>query len=191
VKLGPSAKVPLTARDSTSRPRRSSRVPATKKSGKKTFSYATSRPEVGAPRRNYLVTSVTEKEKQAITEYCSRRGISVSAFLADLVLEDAKRPPNGKPENEELTVTLKLPTRDIDKMRIFARLEEKTIEELLQELVQPGVQKRQTASALEMQTLRCWLSNEEHRTIKKYLAKHRLSARNYLALLALKAINQR
>jgi hypothetical protein len=166
-------------------------VPATKKSGKKTFSYATSRPEVGAPRRNYLVTSVTEKEKQAITEYCSRRGISVSAFLADLVLEDAKRPPNGKPENEELTVTLKLPTRDIDKMRIFARLEEKTIEELLQELVQPGVQKRQTASALEMQTLRCWLSNEEHRTIKKYLAKHRLSARNYLALLALKAINQR
>jgi hypothetical protein len=166
-------------------------VSAPKRSGKKTFSYAMSRPEVGAPRRNYLATSVTEKEKQAITEYCSRRGVSVSAFLADLVLEDAKRPPNRRPEDEELTVTLKLSSRDIDKMRIFARLEEKTIEELLQELVQPGVQKRQTASALEMQTLRCWLSNEEHRTIKKYLAKHRLSARNYLALLALKAINQR
>ncbi len=114
----------------------------------------------------------------------------MSAFLADLALKDAKRPPNSGQENEEITVTLRLSSRDIDKMRIFARLEEKTIEELLQELVEPGVQKRQTATALEMHTVRCWLSNEEHGIIKKYLAKHRLSARSYLALLALKAINQ-
>ncbi len=180
----------LTGERPTTTARRKSGRPARKKPAKKAGAYAVSRPETGAPRHNYLVTSVTQKEKEAITEYCSRHGISVSAFLADLALKDAKRPPNSGQENEEITVTLRLSSRDIDKMRIFARLEEKTIEELLQELVEPGVQKRQTATALEMHTVRCWLSNEEHGIIKKYLAKHRLSARSYLALLALKAINQ-
>jgi hypothetical protein len=116
--------------------------------------------------------------------------MSVSAFLADLALNDAKRPSNSGQEEEEITVTLKLSSRDIDKIRIFARLEEKTIEQLLQEFVQPGVQKRQTASSLKLRSVRCWLSDEEHRIIKKYLEKHHLSARNYLALLILKAINQ-
>ena len=187
VKSGPSDKVPLIGNNLT--------AAARKKSGKnkkpdRTGPYAVTRPEVGAPRRNYLATTVTEKEKETIEEYCSRHGMSVSAFLADLALTDAKRPPNSGQEQEEITVTLKLSSRDIDKIRIFARLEEKTFEELVQEFVQPGVQKRQTFSSLDMQTIRCWLSNEEHRTITKYLAKHDLTARSYLALLALKATNQ-
>ena len=188
VKLGPSDKAPLIGSNLTAAARNKSGT--NKKSAKKTGAYAVTRPEVGAPRRNYLATSVTEKEKETIDEYCARHGMSVSAFLADLALEDAKRPPTSGREQEEITVTLKLSSRDIDKIRIFARLEEKTIEELLQELVQPGVQKRQTFSSLEMRSVRCWLSNEEHKIIKKYLAKHRLSARNYLALLALKATDQ-
>ena len=185
-KSGPSANVPLIEKHLTTTGRKKSGK--NKKPAKKTGSYAVSRPEVGAPRRNYLATRVTEKEKKAVEEYCSRHGMSLSAFLADLALKDAKRPPDSG--QEQITVTLKLSARDIDKIRIFARLEEKTIEELLQEFVRPGVQKRQTASSLEMRSVRCWLSNEEHRIIKKYLAKHRLSARSYLALLILKAINQ-
>ena len=188
VKSGPSDKVPLIGNNLTAAARKKSGK--NKKPAKKTGSYAVSRPEIGAPRHNYLATRVTEKEKKAVEEYCSRHGMSVSAFLADLALKDAQRPSKSGQENEEITVTLKLSPRDMDKMRIFARLEEKTIEKLLQELIQPGVQKRQTATTLEMHTVRCWLSNEEHRIIKKYLAKHRLSARSYLALLALKAINQ-
>jgi hypothetical protein len=188
VKSGPSDKVPLIGNNLTTAARKKSGT--NRKPAKKTGSYTVSRPEVGAPRRNYLATSVTEKEKETIDEYCARHGMSVSAFLADLALKDAQRPPNSGQEEEEITVTLKLSSRDIDKIRIFARLEEKTIEKLLQELVQPGVQKRQTATSLEMRSVRCWLSNEEHRIIKKYLAKHRLSARNYLALLALKATDQ-
>jgi hypothetical protein len=142
-----------------------------------------------SPRRHYLVTTVTQKEKEAIQKYCDERQISVSAFLADVALEDAQR-STKKLEDQEITITLKLPARDIDKMRIFARLEEKSVEDLLRQLLQPSFQKRQTVTALEMHTLRCWLSDEEHRIIKKYLAKHRLSARNYLSLLALKAINK-
>jgi len=156
-----------------------------KKSGVKTLP----RQKAGAPRRHYLVTTVTDIEREAIMKHCARHNISVSAFLADLALKDAQR-SKAKREDEEITVTLKLSARDIDKMRMFARLEEKSLEELLHDMLEPSFKRRQTATALEMHSLRCWLSDDEHRTIKTYLAKHRLSARSYLALLALKAINE-
>lgn len=149
------------------------------------------RGKAGAPRRHYLVTTVTELEREAILKYCARHKLSVSAFLADLALRDAQRSARAKREDEEVAVTLRLSARDIDKMRIFARLEEKSVEELLREMLEPTFKRRQTATALEMHSLRCWLSDEEHRTIKAHLAKHRLSARSYLALLALKAIHNR
>jgi hypothetical protein len=161
-----------------------------KKAAVKSGLQVPARDRAGAPRRQYLVTTVTKKEKDAILKYCERHKRSVSAFLADLALADAQK-AKSKPEDEEVTVTLKLPARDIDKMRMFARLEDKSVEDLLRQALQPSFQKRQTATALEMHTLRCWLSNDEHRIIKKYLAKHRLSARSYLALLAIKAIDGR
>ena len=162
---------------------------AAKKAAAKTGAIAPIRDRAESPRRHYLVTTVTQKEKEAIQKHCDERQMSVSAFLADVALEDAQR-ASKKLEDQEITITLKVPALDIDKMRIFARLEDKSVEDLLLELLQPSFQKRQTVTALEMQTLRCWLSDEEHRVIKKYLAKHRLSARNYLALLALKAISK-
>jgi hypothetical protein len=162
-------------------------VNPSKKPGTKTLQ----RDKAGAPRRHYLVTTVTDLEREAILKHCARHKVSVSAFLADLALKDAQRSAKAKRDNEEVTVTLKLSARDIDKMQMFARLEEKSVEELLREMLEPNFKRRQTATALEMHSLRCWLSDEEHRIIKAYLAKHRLSARSYLALLALKAINER
>lgn len=154
----------------------------------KTGAHASARDKAGAPRRHYLVATVTQKEKDAILGYCDKHRKSVSAFLADLALKEAQKSAKDKLPAKQITVTLKLSARDLDKMRIFARLEDKTVEDLMRELLQPSFQKRQTATALEMHTLRCWLSNEEHQIIRRYLAKHRLSARSYLALLALKAV---
>lgn len=161
-----------------------------KKSSGKTGSVS-AREKAGAPRHQYLVTTVTKKEKESILKYCDRHKKSVSAFLAELALKDAQQSTKSQPEHEEITLTLKLPARDMDKMRIFARLEDKSVEDLLREFLEPNFKRRQTATALEMHSLRCWLSDDEHRIIKAYLAKHRLSARSYLALLALKAINER
>ena len=163
--------------------------PPLKKAGRGN-THVAPRNRAGAPRRQYLVTTVTKKEKEAILKYCEQHNKSVSAFLADLALKEAHK-SKKQAEEEEITVTLKLPAHDLDKMRLFARLEEKSIEELLRELLEPSFKRRQTATALEMHSLRCWLSDEEHRTIKAYLAKHRLSARSYLALLALKTIQNR
>lgn len=162
-----------------------------KKTSAKGATSVSARDRAEAPRRQYLVTTVTKKEKEAILEYCDQHNKSVSAFLADLALKEAQKSKKNQAEEEEITVTLKLPAHDFDKMRMFARLEEKSVEKLLREILEPSFRRRQTATALEMHSLRCWLSDEEHRIIKAYLAKHRLSARSYLALLALKAINKR
>ncbi len=164
-------------------------IPRKKRAGKR-GAYAASRPKIGAPRHRYLVTTVTGKEKDAITEYCDRHGISVSSFLAGLILEDAQRPAMSRQQGEEITVTLRLSKQDLDKLRIFARRQQKTMAEMLQEGLKPQFRKRQTPSTLQWETLRCWLSNDEHKTIMKYLDKNRLSARTYLALLALQAIDK-
>ena len=63
---------------------------APKKTVLKTGPYIPARDKAGAPRRHYLVTTVTKREKDAILKYCERQKKSVSAFLADLAL--AERP---------------------------------------------------------------------------------------------------
>jgi hypothetical protein len=147
------------------------------------------RDRAGAPRHQYLVTTVTKKEKDAILQHCDRQNKSVSAFLADLALKDAQRSAD-RSQDEQITITLRLRARDLDKMHLFARLEGKSVEALLKEHLEPSLRKRQTATTLKMHPLRCWLSDREHRIIKAHLARHRLSARSYLALLALKAIDK-
>jgi hypothetical protein len=148
------------------------------------------RPKVGAPRHKYLVTNVTPAEKHSIDDYCQRRGISVSAFLADLILKDAEKSPKSREKDEEITVTLRLSRQELDKLSILSRLRQMTMAELLQAGLEPSLSKRQSPSTVQWESLRCWLSKDEHKTIKKYLKKKHLSARTYLALLALKAIKQ-
>jgi len=163
---------------------RISGMPPSKKAGPR----QPARDKAGAPRRRYLITTVTKDEKDAILEYCDRHNKSISAFLAEIALEDAKKPAKTKEGDQEITITLKLPARDIDKMQLVARLEQKRLEDLMREMLEP-LRKRKASTALEMHTLRCWLSNGEHKTIKKHLAKHGLSARSYLAMLALRTID--
>jgi len=43
---------------------------------------------------------------------------------------------------------------------------------------------------VEWDSVRCWLSKQEHKEITKYLRSRRLSARTYLANKALQAIGK-
>lgn len=117
-----------------------------------------------------------------------RRGISISSFLAGLVLEDAKKPAKSRQTGEEITVTLRFSKQELDKLSIFARLKQKTMAELLQAGLKPTFRMRQAPSTVSWETLRCWLSPDEHETIMQHLEKNRLSARTYLAQLALNTI---
>lgn len=161
-----------------------------KKRANKRSAYALTRPKAGAPRLNYLVTNVTAEEKRAIDEHCRERGVSVSAFLAELILDDARRPRKGKEKNAEVTVTLRLSPRELEKLSILGRLQQKSMIDLLHDGLKPSLKRRQTSSDVKWETIRCWLSKSEHKIIKKYLDDNHLAARSYLAYLALKTIKK-
>jgi hypothetical protein len=167
---------------------RSNTLTSRKKRVAKRGAYALTRPKAGAPRLKYLVTNVTAAEKRSIDEYCQSRGISVSAFLAGLILKEVQKAPNSRDKDEEVTVTLRLSRQDLDKLSILGRLQQKTMADLLHDGLKPSLSKRKGPSHVEWESLRCWLSKDEHKAIKKYLDKNHLSARSYLALLALKAV---
>lgn len=154
--------------------------------------YASSRPKAGAPRHRYVVIAVTEQEKQQITEYCERHGISVSSFLAQVSLKAVQTLPKvADEEDEEITLTLRFPKQEMDKLRISARQRQKSVAEMFQEGLNPKIPRRLATNPPKWVTIRCWLSKEEHKTITKFLHKHHLSARTYLAFAVLKAIENR
>ena len=161
-----------------------------KKRVAKRATYALTRPKVGAPRRNYIVTKVTAAEKQEIDEFCQRRGTSVSAFLAEVCLKEIREASKRLEKDEKVTVTLSLSRHDLDKLNILGRVQQKSMADLLQDGLRPSLSKLKAPSQVEWESIRCWLSRDEHKAIKKYLKKNHLSARTYLAFLALKAIGK-
>jgi len=151
------------------------------------------RKKAESPRNHYLLSDVTKDEKRQILDYCIRHKVSVSQFLAELVLEDAKksgRRGSGDEEEEVITVTLRIPRTQNKKLALLARLQEKTVDELIQELVLPSLESRQPPGTLETETIRYYLSKDEHQIVKKHIARQGMSARNYAAILAVEAIAQ-
>jgi hypothetical protein len=53
-----------------------------------------------SPRRRFLYTDVSEEEYKKVQEYCRDKHISLSKSLADLLLEEANRPPRKNPNKE-------------------------------------------------------------------------------------------
>ena len=121
-------------------------------------------------------------------EYCLRHKKSVSEFLATVALEDAMKSRKGDEQDE---IRLKLPAEKTRKLAILARLEDKTLDELVQDLiVQATDAKKQPVSKLETQNLSYYLSEKEHRLVKDHVAKKGISARNYVATLAMEMISK-
>jgi hypothetical protein len=54
------------------------------------------RPRAETPRRHFLYLDVTKEEQNKIHEYCKQKKISISQFLADIVIKDAKSKPKRK-----------------------------------------------------------------------------------------------
>lgn len=152
---------------------------------------STLRPRGKTPRKHFLTVDVTKAEQQAILQHCLANGISLSQFLADLVLEDAAKPqPNPK-----LKVTVKaefeLTQTEHEKLELLARLYKKdTLNELIYELLVPNLNLERPHAPLETMPLRFYVSKEEHEIITQHIASKGFSASNYAALLAVKAIAQ-
>ena len=134
-------------------------------------------------RMMVMRADVTPDEKETILKHCIKNKISVSQFLANLALEDA-REGNG----EEQEFTFKLPREQAQKLLLMARLKDKSAPDFISELLLPPLANKQPHGSVEMDNLTMYVSEDEHETLKEHMRKKGISARNYIAILALEKI---
>ncbi|HWZ42122.1 MAG TPA: hypothetical protein VNW97_01525 [Candidatus Saccharimonadales bacterium] len=147
------------------------------------------RPRAKSRRDHFLVTDFTEEEQKEVLQYCLKKKISVSQFLADLVLQDAASPKPAGKQKVLVRAEFELTVEEREKLELLARLHKKdTIGQLVRELLQPSLDMQRTHAPLETTSLRYYLSKEEHGIATRHMAGKGISARNYAAMLALKAM---
>lgn len=144
-----------------------------------------------AARSRYMIADFTPEEKQRVTNYCRKNHTTISSFLATLALEDVYRASREGPTEEEIDIRLRIPTEQSAKLQMFARLQGKSVNQYVAALVTPTLAKEKTSFSLDTESLRYYLSPEEHRLLKQYLKSRKLSARTYVSFLALKAMERR
>lgn len=149
------------------------------------------RPHADTPRRHFLLTDVTEAEYQQIQKYCTDHRISMSQFLADLALTDADKPKAKRKRKVILRPTIELTPEEEIRLELLTRLNEKeSVDEFIHDILQPNLKAQRVHAPLKTVPLRFYLSKHEHQKTKKHIAATGISARNYLAMLALRAIRK-
>lgn len=87
------------------------------------------RPQTESRRQRFLYTDVTPAENEKIPQYCEENGISVSQFLADLMLRDALKAKTRSKQKIilriELRIELELTPQQLDRLELLTRLHEK------------------------------------------------------------------
>jgi hypothetical protein len=146
------------------------------------------RPRTKSPRGRFLATDVSKDEQKEILQHCLKKKISISQFLADLVLQDAASPKPVRKEKVVVRAEFELTPEEQEKLELLARLHKKDVGQLLSELLRPSLELQRVHAPLETTTLRYYLSEEEHAIATRHMASKGVSARNYAAMLALKAM---
>jgi len=151
----------------------------------------TLRPHAEAPRHRFLYTDVTKAEFEQIRNYCKDRQISLSQFLADLVLKDAAKPRPKRKDKVTLTLEIEVTPEEQDKLELLTRLHQKnSVGEFVRDVLERNFKVQRLHSPLETKMLRFYLSEEEHERVTAHIASTGISARNYAAMLALREIRK-
>jgi hypothetical protein len=149
------------------------------------------RPQAEAPRQHFLYVHVTKEEQEQIQQYCIDRQISVSQFLADLVLEDAMKAKSRGTDKVTLKVEIELTQDELERLELLARFHQtNTIAEYIRELLQPNLELQKLHAPIARKTLRYYLSEYERHIAMTHLAGKGMAARYYPVMLALKAITK-
>jgi hypothetical protein len=144
-----------------------------------------------APRNRFLYTDVTPEEHKRILEYCEERAISVSQFLAELVLTEARKPRSKRKQRVTVSAKLVMTPEEQEKLELLVRMHKKdSLGEYIMEILQPNLDVQRLHAPLETIALRYYLSDEEHDTVMQHVEAKGMAARNYGVMLALKAINK-
>lgn len=143
-------------------------------------------------RTRYMMADFMPGEKDEIVRYCEENGTTISSFLAQVALEDLYQDSREGPAEEELEIKLKIPVKQSAKLQMFARRKGEPLNQYVSEILTPLLTKGQTSyNNPDIESLRYYVSPEEHRLLKKYFKSNRLSPRVYVAYLALRALKQR
>lgn len=148
------------------------------------------RPRAETPRRHFFYVDVTKQEHKRIQEYCIEQKISVSQFLAELMMDDALQSKPKRKQKVIVRAELELTVEEQEKLELLLRMRNKSLGQFLYELIQPNLEVQRLHTPLEMIPIRCYLSGEEHETITKHVANKGIAVKNYGGLLAIKAIDK-
>gem|GEM_PF-1749421 len=139
-------------------------------------------------RQRFLETDVTTEQHEQIMEYCLKNKISVSQFLADLILEDAATAKTRKAA-VRVSLDLDFSAEEYEKLELLVHLHRKnSISLLIRDLLQPHLDLQRLHIPGETKSLRLYLSDREHEIVTKHFASRGITARKYVSFLALKAI---
>jgi hypothetical protein len=143
-------------------------------------------------RQRFLYTDVTEAEYEVIREHCRKRGISVSEFMADLMLKEARK---GKNRNDQRSVvvqpTLTLTAQEYAKLELLVRLHQKdSPEDYILDLLQPEFELRRVYAPAKVKSLRYYFSDEEHEVVMKHINHIGMTAQTFTAMVVAKAIRK-
>jgi hypothetical protein len=138
-------------------------------------------------RLKFVETDVSPEEYDKIWEYCLKHKISVSQFLADLILEDAH---NAKTPKAAVRIQpdLEFSSDEYEKLELLADLQDKSVTELIRDLIQPHLDLRKMHGGDKTKKLRFYLSDREHQIVMKHLEKRGTTARKYVSFLAIRTI---
>jgi hypothetical protein len=144
-----------------------------------------------SPRSHHMLTDLSPDQKELILDYCAEHEISISQFLADLAVKDAQESLHRRTdEEEEITVTLRIPRDQRTKLEIFAQRRGETIEDHISANLRSMLEKQKTSFPVKTESLRYYLNTKEHDLVRKQWKKRGLSGRNFIAFLALQKVTQ-
>lgn len=146
------------------------------------------RPRGKTVRQRFVETDVTPEEHKQILDYCLEHKISVSEFLADLILQDAAGATSRK-GTVRFSVDFELSVDDYDKLELLVHLHKKEdLGELIRALIQPSLDLQRIHVPTQTKSLRFYLSDKEHETVTRHVAKRGTTAKKYVSFLAIRAI---
>jgi hypothetical protein len=138
-------------------------------------------------RQRFLETDVTPAENKQILDHCLKNKISVSQFLADSILEDAASAKTRKAA-VRIKPDLEFTSEEYDKLELLAHLQDKSVDELIRDLIQPNLDLQRIHVESKTRPLRFYLSDREHQTVLKHLERIGIPARKYVSFLAIRTI---
>lgn len=140
-------------------------------------------------RNRSLWAEVTPDERDEIQEYCRRKGISVSQFMADLMLKDVAQSKHTRKKPVILRPEIKVTAQQRDKLEVLARLHnKKSLGEFILDLLEPELELKRLHVPVKKTMIRFYVSQDERRAIIQHTATSGLSVTNYATMLALRTI---